>query len=86
MKYGPQGGEDPSFANVHLLISDMIAKLEEDVGNDARAASQLRRRNCKGQCPNSGLDSLLSRIYTAASASAKLKEDVKDLEAELAKF
>jgi len=89
VRYGAQAGEDP-FAKVKALISDMIAKLEKEAGNDATEKAycdeELAKTETKKGELEYNMEKLTSKIDTAAAHSAKLKEEVKQLQAELAEL
>jgi hypothetical protein len=89
MKFGSSAGEDP-FTKVKGLISDMIAKLESEAGSEATEKSycdeQMTKTEAKKEELTADLSKLAAKIDKAAAASAGLKEDVKELQAELAKL
>jgi hypothetical protein len=89
VRYGASAGEDP-FAKVKELISNMIAKLEKEAGDDATEKAycdeEMAKTEAKKQELDYDLETLTSKIDRAASASAKLKEEVKELQAELAEL
>jgi len=70
------------------MISDMIGKLEEEAANDATEKAYCDEEMAKTEAKKSELEgdveTLTSKIDRAAAASAKLKEEVKELQAELA--
>jgi len=89
IRYGSQAGEDP-FAKVKSLISDMIAKLASEAKNEASEKAYCDEELAKTKAKKGELDNdiskLTSKIDVALSKSAGLKEDVKALQAELAKL
>lgn len=86
-RYGSQAGEDP-FVKIKGMIGDMITKLEEEAANDATEKAYCDEEMAKTEAKKSELDSdvesLTSKIDRAAASSAKLKEEVKELQQELA--
>merc|ERR1719160_1842166 len=89
IRYGAAGGEDP-FGKVEGLITDMISKLESEAKSEATEKAYCDEELAKTEAKKSELDSeiakLTSKIDLAAAKSAGLKEDVKELQAELAKL
>jgi len=87
VRYGSSAGEDP-FVKIKGMISDMIGKLEEEAANDATEKAYCDEEMAKTEAKKSELEgdveTLTSKIDRAAAASAKLKEEVKELQAELA--
>jgi len=85
--YGTANGEDP-FAKIKGLIGDMIAKLEKEAEGDATEKAYCDEEMAKTQSKKEELDSdieaLTTKIDRAASKSAGLKADVKELQSELA--
>jgi len=84
-KFG--NGQDP-FAKVKAMITDMIAKLQSEAGADATEKAycdeQLSKTEDKKAELQHDLEKLTSKIDRASSASAGLKEDVKQFQSELA--
>merc|ERR1719329_2044029 len=78
VRYGASAGEDP------------FAKLEGEAANDATEKAYCDEEMAKTTAKKSELEgdveTLTSKIDRAAAASAKLKEEVKELQAELAKI
>jgi chromosome segregation ATPase len=89
MKYGSENGEDP-FAKVKALITDLIAKLEQEAGQEAshKAYCDKEMAGTKEKLDdlNSNIDSLSAKIDKKAALSAKLKGEVQELQAELAEL
>jgi len=87
MRYGTKNGDDP-FAKVKGLISDMIAKLEKEAGAEATEKAYCDEQMAKTEAKKQDLDStiakLTSKIDQSAARSAALKEEVVELEKELA--
>jgi len=85
--YGTASGEDP-FAKIKGLIGDMIAKLEKEAEGDATEKAYCDEELAKTQSKKEELDgdieALTTKIDRAASKSAGLKSDVKELQQELA--
>jgi len=85
--YGSTSGEDP-FSKIKGLVSDMIAKLEKEAEGDATEKAYCDEELAKTETKKSELDSdieaLTTKIDRAASHSAGLKADVKELQQELA--
>merc|ERR1719502_1777678 len=89
LRFGAAGGEDP-FGKVKGLITDMIAKLESEAKSEATEKAYCDEELAKTEAKKGELDyeisKLTSKIDIAAAKSAGLKEDVKELQAELAKI
>jgi len=89
VRYGAQAGEDP-FTKVKQLITDMVSKLEKEASNDATEKAYCDDEMAKTEAKKGDLsydtEALTSKIDKAASASAKLKSEVKELQGELAKL
>jgi len=87
MRYGGKNGDDP-FAKVKGLISDMIAKLEKEAESEATEKAYCDEQMAKTEAKKQDLDStiakLTSKIDQSAARSAALKEEVVELEKELA--
>jgi len=85
--YGAANGEDP-FAKIKGLISDMISKLEKEAESDATEKAycdeELAKTQAKKEELNGEIEALTTKIDRAASKSAGLKADVKELQEELA--
>jgi len=89
VRYGASAGEDP-FAKIKGLISDMITKLEGEAANDATEKAycddEMAKTTAKKSSLEGDVETLTSKIDRAAAASAKLKEEVKEIQGELAKL
>jgi len=87
LRYGASAGEDP-FVKVRGLISDMISKLEAEAHAEASEKAYCDEQIAKTEEKKGELEEdiakLSSKINIAAARSAGLKEDVKELQAELA--
>merc|ERR1712039_909007 len=87
LRYGASTGDDP-FVKVRGLISDMISKLQAEAQAEATEKAwcdeQLAKTEQKQTELEEDIAKLTSKIDTAAARSAGLKQDVKDLQAELA--
>merc|ERR1719265_1311268 len=87
VRYGASAGEDV-FTKIKGMISDMITKLEEEAANDATEKAYCDEEMAKTEAKKAELEgdveTLTSKIDRAAAASAKLKEEVKELQQELA--
>merc|ERR1719203_488517 len=80
---------DP-FSKVKGLITDMIARLEAEAGQDATKKAycdkELKETNAKKLEKTTEIEMLSSRIDQASAKSAKLKAEVATLQDELAKL
>jgi chaperonin cofactor prefoldin len=87
IKYGASAGEDP-FTKVKGLLSQLISKLEAEAESDtsekAYCDEQLQKTEAKKGELEYDIDKLSTKIDQSAAASAKLKEDVKAVQGELA--
>jgi len=88
-KYGSAGGDDP-FAKIKGLIADMISKLEKEAEEDATEKAYCDEEMGKTEAKKADLEGvvekLTAKIDQAAATSAKRKEQVKELQAELAQL
>jgi len=89
IRYGGQNQEDV-FAKVKGLINDMIAKLlkeaEAEAGEKAYCDEEMSKTKAKKDELSSEIESLSAKIDKATTASATLKEEVKQLQADLAEL
>merc|ERR1719359_2826912 len=87
IRYGASSGEDP-FAKVKGLIVEMIDKLmkeaEAEASFKAYCDEEMAKTEQKKNELNADIDKLTSKIDTLSARSASLKEDVKELQKELA--
>merc|ERR1719284_1610921 len=87
LRYGASAGEDP-FVKVRGLISEMISKLENEAQAEATEKAYCDEQTAKTEAKKAELEEdiskLTAKIDSAASRSAGLKADVKELQAELA--
>merc|ERR1719389_1098523 len=86
MQYG--GAASDVFAKVKGLITDMIAKLEKEAEEDAAEKAYCDEEMGKTEAKKSELDDEIAKLVTkmdqAASSSTRLKDEVKEAQAELA--
>merc|ERR1719446_1051913 len=86
-RYGTRAGEDP-FAKVKGLIKDMIAKLlkeaEEEAQQKGFCDKEMSETKTKKEELSDEIEKLTAKIDSDSAASAKLKEEVKVLQKELA--
>jgi len=87
LRYGTGTGENP-FTKVKELISDLITKLESEAKADATEKAycdeQIAETSVKKVELQNEIEKLSTKIDQARTKSAGLKEDVKQLQAELA--
>merc|ERR1712008_182488 len=87
LQYGASNGEDP-FAKVKGLIEDMISQLTEEAAAEAQEKAycdeQLAKTKAKKEELDDDIEKLTVKSDQATSKSAKLKEEVQELESELA--
>merc|ERR1719421_1551996 len=87
MQYGAKFGDDP-FAKVKGLITDLIVRLEKEAAAEAAEKAFCDEEMSKTETKKSELEDdiakLTAKIDKAAATSAKLKEAVKELQADLA--
>jgi chromosome segregation ATPase len=86
-KYGGANGAD-IFAKVKGLISDLVSRLEKEAEADATEKAWCDEQMAKTELKKGELEGeiakLTGKIDQAAAKSAGLKEDVKDLQSQLA--
>jgi len=87
VRYGGAGGEDV-FVKIKGMIGDMIAKLEKEAEEDATEKAYCDEEMAKTEAKKAELEDdiskLSAKIDKAAATSAKRKEEVKELQSELA--
>merc|ERR1719387_2575502 len=87
MRYGAAGGDDP-FAKVKGLIMELIDRLLKEAEAEATEKAYCDEQMAKTEAKKSELEDeiakLSAKIDKAAAASAGLKEDVKELQEQLA--
>merc|ERR1719359_1496533 len=87
MRYGSKDGANP-FGKIKGLISDMIVKLEKEAEEEATEKAYCDEQMAKTEAKKADLEGtiakLTNKIDRAAARSASLKEEVVELEAELA--
>merc|ERR1719409_2449810 len=80
-------GDDP-FAKVKSLIMDLIDRLQKEAQAEAAEKSYCDEQMSKTETKKDELEddiaALSAKIDKSAAASAKLKEEVKELQADLA--
>merc|ERR1719223_1868798 len=87
VRYGGKDGADP-FSKIKGLISDMITKLTKEAEAESTEKAYCDEQLAKTEAKKAELDGtiakLSNKIARAASRSASLKEEVVELEADLA--
>jgi len=87
MRYGESSGDDP-FVKVKSLISAMIAKLESEASSAATEKAYCDDEMSKTELKKGELEEdlakLSNKINVAAAKSTELKEEVHEIQAELA--
>jgi len=87
MRYGTAGGDDV-FGKVKSLITELIDRLEKEASSEATQKAYCDEQMAKTAEKKSELQAdiakLTTKIDVAAARSAKLKEEVAELESELA--
>jgi len=86
-RYGASNGDDP-FVKVKGLIEDMIAQLQAEAEAEATEKAycdeQMAKTKAKKEELDDDIEKLTVKIDQASSKSARLKEEVQELESELA--
>jgi len=87
MRFGTASGQDP-FAKVKGLIQDLIAKLEAEASSDATEKAYCDEQMAKTEEKKAELEhdmsKLTAKLDQSVAKSASLKEEVKELQSELA--
>merc|ERR1719395_525723 len=87
VRYGGKDGADP-FAKVKGLISEMIVKLEKEAEAEATEKAYCDEQMAKTEAKKADLEAVIAKLTNkidrAAARSASLKEEVTELEADLA--
>merc|ERR1719287_398247 len=87
VRMGSASGANP-FGKIKGLITDMIAKLEKEMGDEAEEKAYCDEEMGKTEEKKAELEEdvakMTAKIDQAAATSAELKEQVAELEAELA--
>lgn len=89
LRFGAGAGEDP-FAKVKAMISEMIARLEEQAGSEAshKAYCDKEMGNTQEKIDEltSNSDSLTAKLDKKKALAVGLKEEVRELQGELAQL
>jgi hypothetical protein len=89
VRYGSSSGEDP-FKNVKSLITDMVKRLEAEMSSEAKEKaycdSEMKKTQGHSDELNDNVEGLKSKIDSAASTTATLKTQVKELSTEIAEL
>jgi len=87
IRYGLNGSTEDPFAKVKGLLTDMIKKLSREQRGDASEKEycdrEMKKTKVKQEELTDDAEGLKTKIDQAASASTKLKSQVKDLQYEL---
>merc|ERR1719160_260402 len=87
VRYGGKDGADP-FSKIKGLISEMITKLEKEAEAEATEKAYCDEEMAKTEAKKAELEGVIAKLSNkidrAASRSGALKEEVVELEAELA--
>merc|ERR1719420_2586622 len=89
IRYGAASGDDP-FAKVKGLITDMIDKLMKEAQAEASFKAycdeEMAKTEAKKDELNTDIKKLTGKIDQATAMSTQLKEDVAELQKELAEL
>merc|ERR1719421_2798363 len=87
VRYGGKNGDDP-FAKVKGLITDMIAKLEAEGEAEATEKAYCDEQMAKTEAKKADLEDTIAKLTnksdTSQARSTSLKEEVAQLQEELA--
>jgi len=87
VRYGAKAGDDP-FVKIRGLITDMIAKLENEAKEEATEKAYCDEEMSKTTASKTELDTEIGKLTTKidqdAARSTELKAEVKDAQEELA--
>merc|ERR1719352_1591221 len=87
VKYGGKDGANP-FAKIKGLISDMIVKLEKEAEEEATEKAYCDEQMAKTEAKKADLEGTIAKLSNKIdrnqARSTSLKEEVVELEAELA--
>merc|ERR1712138_52856 len=90
IRLGQASGAADPFAKVKALITDMLAKLEDDAASDASHKAYCDKETAEAIAKKDEkkalIDKLSTKIGSMSAKSAKLKEEVAGLQKELAEL
>jgi len=88
VQFGAEHGSSDPFAKVKGMVNDMIAKLEAEAEADATQKGfcdkELAEANAKKEEATTELEKLTTKVDQNTATSTKLKEEVKELQRQLA--
>merc|ERR1719182_732408 len=89
LRFGSTSGEDP-FVKVRGLIQDLLDRLTAEAASEATEKAYCDEQMAKTEEKKSDLEDTIAKLTAkldkAATTSAQLKEEVKELQAELAEL